>query len=163
MSRKAVFLDRDGTLIHDVHYLSKVEEIEWCPGVFEHLRQLKDWRFELIIITNQSGIGRGYFTEEDYQKVTMALKQQAQEENIEFTGIYHCPHWPDKDGECACRKPGTALFERAIRDHDLDISRCVAVGDRQRDVNPAALLGASQTFVVEKNRGLDFMMAALGK
>ena len=163
MSQKAVFLDRDGTLIHDAHYLSQASDIQWLPQVFEHLRQLSSWGYLLIVITNQSGIGRGYFSQEDYEKVTTVLKKQAEAEQVVFTAIYHCPHWPEKEGSCSCRKPETGLYEKAIKEHDIDVSQSLAVGDRERDVLPAKKMGVPKNFVVPKNEGLKTMMKKLSK
>jgi len=163
MSQKAIFLDRDGTLIYDAHYLSQVSEIQWLPQVFEDLRQLSSWGYLLVLITNQSGIGRGYFSQADYEKVNEALRCQAEVENVIFSGVYHCPHWPEKDGPCLCRKPGTEMFEKAIKELGIDVSQSLAVGDRERDVLPAKKLGVKQSFVVPANEGLKEMMRNLIK
>lgn len=159
--RKAAFLDRDGTLIHDAHYLSRPEQIEWLPGVFDDLKYLQEEGYLLVVITNQSGIGRDYFSEDEYDTVKNEFIKQALDEGIRFAGIYHCPHWPESDGPCDCRKPGTELFERAAKDHDIDFGSSLAVGDRERDVEPALHLGVPRTFVIEKNKGLNIMMKNL--
>jgi D-glycero-D-manno-heptose 1,7-bisphosphate phosphatase len=154
MTKPAIFLDRDGTLIEDAHYLSRPEQIKWLPGALESLKLLQDRGYLLIVITNQSGIGRGYFSAEDYLKVENAFKQQAADNATPFEAVYHCPHWPEKDGSCDCRKPGRGLFEKALQEHDIDITKSIAVGDRERDVIPANELGVSQSFVVPKEKGL---------
>ena len=161
MKQKAIFLDRDGTLIHDAHYLKSPQEIRWLPGVFEDLKKLSSLGYLLIVISNQSGIGRGYFTDEDYEVVKKTFIAEAEDAGVSFAAVYHCPHWPDKDGHCSCRKPAPGLFEKAISDFDLEISECLAVGDRERDLKPARDLGVAQSFLVTADEGLKSMMKML--
>lgn len=161
MSLPAVFLDRDGTLIEDVNYLSRPDGIRWLPGVLDNLKILQNAGYLLVIITNQSGIGRGYFTEKEYEEVTAVLKAQASSSDVTFSGIYHCPHWPDQDGPCECRKPGKKLFETAVCELDIDCAQSMAIGDRERDVIPAQKCGVSRTFIVEANTGIGEMMKEL--
>ncbi len=135
---KAVFLDRDGTLCVDRHYLCRFEEFELLPGVPEALKLLKDAGFLLIVITNQSGIARGYYTEADFRDFTARMEEYLTGRGVSVDRVYYCPHHPDAAvpslrRTCDCRKPKTGLFERAVRDFDLDLSACYAVGDRLRD------------------------------
>lgn len=135
---KAVFLDRDGTINVEKHYLYKIEDFEFLPGVMEALKDLQRKGYLLIIITNQSGIARGYYTEEEYVKLDKWMVAALENEGIYITATYHCPHLPDAPAakyrvECDCRKPKLGLFERAIREHDIDLSSSFAVGDKIRD------------------------------
>ena len=143
--RRAAFLDRDGTLIRDVHFLRDPADVELLPGVPEALSQMLDAGFLLIVITNQSGIARGLLTAEDYRRVHHRLVELLAANDVFLSGEYHCPHHPDfpLDGvtDCECRKPGTLLYERASEDLDLDSSRAVFIGDRWRDVAPARRFG----------------------
>lgn len=145
MERRAAFLDRDGTLIRDVHFLREPADVALLPGIVEALSRLLDAGFLLIVITNQSGIARGLLTEADYQRVHQRLIALLAAEDVYLSGEYHCPHHADfpLDGitECACRKPGTLLYERASEDLDLDPSRAVFIGDRWRDIAPARHFG----------------------
>ena len=126
--KPAVFLDRDGTLIEDMDYLSDPAGVHVLPGVPEALGRLREAGFLLVIVTNQSGIGRGYFTEDDHQAVAEAVRQEL---DVTFDGEYHCPHAPD-DG-CACRKPSPGMLRRAAADLAIDLSRSVMVGNREGD------------------------------
>lgn len=123
----AVFLDRDGTLMRDVEYCGDPEKVEIFEGVETALRKLKEAGFKLIVITNQSGIGRGYFTERDYRAVEAEVARQL--DMIDAT--YFCPDVPDAG--CRCRKPQPGLIFDARRDHQIDLRRSFFVGDKQLD------------------------------
>jgi len=133
--RPAIFLDRDGTLVHDGGYLHRPEDYRRLPGVAEGLGLLRDAGFRLVLVTNQSGIGRGYFGAEDLARFQQALAADLGSLGIELDGTYVCPHRPEEG--CACRKPRPGLVHRAIRELDLDPARSFAVGDRPRDVELA--------------------------
>ncbi len=130
--RPAVLLDRDGTIINETGYLGDPEGIRFLPGAVEALRTLQQAGYLLIIVTNQSGIGRGYFKDEDAMAVNLRLLALLEEKGVHIQGIYHCPHLPD-DG-CGCRKPGTMMADRAVADFSLDIQLAWVVGDMDRDV-----------------------------
>lgn len=138
---RAAFLDRDGTLIRDAHYLSDPAKVELLPGVPETLKQLADAGFALVVITNQSGIARGLLTEAQYESVRERLDALLAAEGVTLTASYHCPHEPERSGPCECRKPGTLLYRRAADDHGIDLTRSVFLGDRWRDVAPGRALG----------------------
>lgn len=155
---KAVFLDRDGTINVDKHYLYKIEEFEFLPGVVECLRRLHEAGFLLVIITNQSGIARGYYTEEDYLKLNRWMIKTLLEKNVPIDASYYCPHLPDADVEryrmvCECRKPKLGLFQKAVRELDICLSESFAIGDRLRDLsicNNGAPGSYCRGFLVEK-------------
>ena len=135
---KAVFLDRDGTINVEKHYLYKIEDFEFLPGVFEGLRLLKCAGYLLVIITNQSGIARGYYTEEDFQILNDWMTDELSRQGIKVESVYFCPHFPEAAIEkykviCNCRKPACGLYERAASNLDIDIRISWAVGDRIRD------------------------------
>ena len=136
---KAVFLDRDGTINVERNYLYKIEEFEFLPQALEGMKMLCDAGYLLIIITNQSGIARGFYTEKDFEKLTDYMKQECADYGIEFTDILYCPHLkgaivPEYDKECDCRKPATGLFKQAIEKYDIDLSESYAIGDKIRDL-----------------------------
>ena len=135
---KAVFLDRDGTINIDKGYLYKISDFEFLPNAVEALKILQNAGYLLIIITNQSGIGRGYYTEEDFMKLNEYMKNELRKNGVNISGVYYCPHLPDAKIEryrkvCECRKPSLGLFERAVHDFDIDLSQSYAVGDKLRD------------------------------
>lgn len=127
---KAVFLDRDGTINVDYGYVYQYEKFEYIDGVKETLRTLQDMGYKLIIITNQSGIARGYYTEEDMKALHEKMCADLENEGIHIEDIYYCPHLSG----CSCRKPKTSLFYRAAREHKIDFARSIAVGDKIRDL-----------------------------
>lgn len=128
---KAVFLDRDGTINVDKNYLYKIEDWEFIDGVVEGLQILQRLGFKLIVITNQSGIARGYYTEEDAHKIFDYMIKELEKNNIKIEKVYYCPHIGD---ECNCRKPKLGLFYKAQKDFDIDFSKSYAIGDKLRDL-----------------------------
>lgn len=135
---KAIFLDRDGTINVDKAYLSKIEDFEYLPGVIEGLKLLQNAGYKLIIVTNQSGIARGYYTEEDFLKLNDWMIHDLKSKGIEVSKVYYCPHHPSGKIEkyrvnCDCRKPNLGMYRQAIRDFDIDVSASYAIGDKIRD------------------------------
>ena len=135
---KAIFLDRDGTINVEKNYLYKIEDFEFLPGVIEALKKFQDAGYLLIIITNQSGIGRGYYSENDFKKLNDWMLSTLKKFGVTITAVYYCPHLPDAKikkyrKECECRKPNLGMYNQAIKDYDLDLSKCYAIGDKIRD------------------------------
>lgn len=128
---KAVFLDRDGTLNVDYGYVHDMKHFRLLPGVIETLYQLETLGYLLIIITNQSGIGRGYYSEEEYLQFEKQIEHLFCEHDIHISATYHCPHYKEN---CNCRKPKTGLFYKAARDYNIDFAQSYAVGDHLRDL-----------------------------
>lgn len=145
--RPAVFIDRDGTLIQERKYLADPDGVKLVPGVPDALRALRDAGYALIVTTNQSGIARGYYTEDDYRAVARRLDRILEGEGAPVDATYHCPHHPEFDGPCECRKPGTGMHERAAREHGLDPARSWFLGDKVKDVLPARSLGGEGILV----------------
>ena len=146
--QKAVFLDRDGVINVDKSYVYKQEDFEFCEGVFEALQHFKRLGYLLIIVTNQSGIGRGYYREEDFQSLSAWMKQELLHVNIVIDAIYHCPHAPEVG--CECRKPKSGMFQEAIRDFDIDVRASWMIGDKQSDIEAALGAGIEQTIMLGK-------------
>ena len=135
---KAVFLDRDGTINVEKNYLHKIEDFEFLPGVIEGLSLLNNAGFKLIIVTNQSGIGRGYYTENDFITLNNWMLDELKSNGIIISKVYFCPHLPDAKVEkyrmdCDCRKPKLGMYNQAIRDFDIDLSQSFVIGDKIRD------------------------------
>ena len=146
--RPAVFLDRDGTLIEDRHYLGDPAGVRLLPGAADALRRLNTAGVPAVVVTNQSGIARGHFTEADYQATVRRLDQLLGQEGARADAHYHCPHLPEISGPCDCRKPGPLLYELAARDLVLDLARSWWVGDRLRDLEAAGRFGARGILVL---------------
>jgi D-glycero-D-manno-heptose 1,7-bisphosphate phosphatase len=145
--RPAVFLDRDGTLIEERGYLSKLEDIALFEDTPAALRRLREAGFALVVVTNQAGIARGYFDEAFVQKAHRYLGEMLAAEGIVIDGYYYCPHHPDGlvpeySRVCRCRKPAPGMVEQAARDLGLDIDRSFVVGDKWLDVELATNAGA---------------------
>jgi len=139
--RRAAFLDRDGTIIFDSEDIKRPEEVILLDGAADAIRRLNEAGIPVVVVTNQSGIARGVFTEADYEDVRRRLEALLAAEGAHLDASYHCPHHPDFSGPCLCRKPGVLLHERAAAEHGLDPSRSWFVGDRYRDVAPALHFG----------------------
>jgi D-glycero-D-manno-heptose 1,7-bisphosphate phosphatase len=145
--RREVFLDRDGTLIVDRHYLADPAGVELTPGAGAAVRRLNHAGFVAVLVTNQSGIGRGRFDEAAYHAVHRRLEEQLAAEGARLDAPYFCPLAPDAPDPERMRKPGAGMFRRAIRELDLDPAASWFVGDRMRDVLPARELGGHAVLV----------------
>ncbi len=137
--RRAVFVDRDGTLNPDLHYLRDADRLELFRGVGASLRRIRQHGELVVCVTNQSGIERGLYTDEDVARIHARLNELLGREGARVDAFYYCPHAPER--ACACRKPGTLLFERARDDLRLDLGACALVGDRLVDVEAGRRLG----------------------
>lgn len=145
---KAVFLDRDGVINLDKAYVSKIEDFEFCEGVFEALAHFQRLGYLLIIVTNQSGIGRGYYSEEDFQILSDWMQKELLHVKIKIDAIYHCPHAPEVN--CACRKPKSGMFLKAIEDFDIDVANSWMIGDKETDMEAAIVAGIPNTILLGK-------------
>ena len=145
MTDKALFLDRDGTLIQEKHYLHRIEDVTIETDVIPALQKFIAAGYKLIIITNQSGIGRGYFTEADFQNVQEHLIQELEKHAITITQTYHCPHVPED--LCACRKPSPNMLLNAMKDHNLSPENCTMIGDNITDVQAGQNAGCKTVLV----------------
>jgi D-glycero-D-manno-heptose 1,7-bisphosphate phosphatase len=139
--RPAVFLDRDGTIIVDAHYVARPEQVRLIAGAAAAIRRLNGAGLAVVVVTNQSGIARGMFTEAAYEAVRAEVERRLGAEGARIDATYHCPHHPSLTGPCDCRKPGLALYQRAVAELRLDARRSAFVGDRFRDVEPARHFG----------------------
>ena len=146
---KAVFLDRDGTINEDYGYVYKIEDLKFISGVIEGLQLLKKIGYKLIIITNQSGIGRGFYNIDDYNKFTKFMLNKLRENSIIIDGIYYCPHVSSDN--CNCRKPNLSLFYKAIDDLDIDIDKSYVIGDKVRDLSICEETLAKGILLTDKN------------
>ena len=153
--RSAVFLDRDGTLIADRHYLADPAGVELLPGAGRAVARLNAAGVPVLLVTNQSGIGRGIFTEDDFHAVQQRVREVLAEHGAYLDGEYHCPHGPDHHSPCDCRKPAPGLFLRAAAEHDADLATSFFIGDRLRDVTPALAFGGTGILVTLGAKGDD--------
>ncbi|MGE4456334.1 MAG: D-glycero-beta-D-manno-heptose 1,7-bisphosphate 7-phosphatase [Arcobacteraceae bacterium] len=132
---KAVFIDRDGVINVEKDYVYKIEDFEFIDGVFESCRYLQELGYMLVVITNQSGIGRGYYTQSDFENLTAWMIEEFAKNGVNVTHVYHCPHSPKE--ECSCRKPKTGMIDTAVEEFDIDVSKSYLIGDKVSDIECA--------------------------
>ena len=144
---KALFLDRDGVVNVEKNYLHKIEEFELVEGIVEVCRAYQEDGYLIIIVTNQSGISRGYYTEDDFAILSEWMVEHFKTLGITITHIYHCPHHESIDGVCECRKPEPGMFISAQKKYDLDMAMSVMIGDNERDIEAAQRAGVGMNIL----------------
>jgi len=144
---KALFLDRDGVVNVEKNYLHKIEEFELVEGIVEVCRAYQESGYLIIIVTNQSGISRGYYTEDDFAILSEWMVEHFKTLGITITHIYHCPHHESIDGVCECRKPEPGMFISAQKKYDLDMAMSVMIGDNERDIEAAQRAGVGMNIL----------------
>jgi D-glycero-D-manno-heptose 1,7-bisphosphate phosphatase len=156
LSNRAVFLDRDGTINVEVNYLARADEFQLLPRAAEAIQVLNRQGWRVIVITNQSGVARGYYTASDVAAIHDRMRHDLAGGGAAIDAIYYCPHQPED--ACACRKPNTRLFEQAAHDFDLDLTQCCCIGDKLSDLVPGQRLGC-RTILVLTGHGHDQVRA----
>ena len=146
MKKPAAFLDRDGTLIDERGYLGDPGRIRFYPSVVPALKRLRKAGYRLVVISNQSGVGRGYFTMDTLKKVNRRFLQLLRSRGVRIDGVYFCPHLPAAG--CSCRKPAPGMAKKAARDLALDVRRSFVIGDQVRDLQLARRVGATGVLVL---------------
>ena len=149
MSNKTIFLDRDGVVNKEVNYLHKISDCEFIPGIFDTCNYFQDIGFQIIVITNQSGITRGYFDEKDYQILTKWIIQQFKLNNINLLDVFHCPHGPDSS--CNCRKPKPGMLLEAQNKYSVDMPNSWLIGDKETDILAANNAGITNTILLRSS------------
>jgi len=148
-----VFLDRDGTLNVDTGYVKSPDDFTVLPGVGAALARLKQAGARLVVVTNQSGLGRGYFSSRDLEAIHSKLRLVLAEDGVTLDGLYFCPHHPDD--HCNCRKPARGMIDRAHAELKVDLSRAYVIGDSVRDVELAKQVGAQSLLVMTGSSGAE--------
>lgn len=142
----AVFLDRDGTINEEVEYLDDPEDLRLIPGAAEAIRLLNQARVPAIVVTNQAGVGRGYFSEARVEAIHQQLTKQLAAHGARLDAVYYCPHHPDEG--CDCRKPNPGMLKRAAQEHGIDLGRSFAVGDKVSDLEAGRRAGCRTVLVL---------------
>ena len=145
---KALFLDRDGVVNVEKNYLYKIDDFELIEGILDVCRFYEKQGYIIIIVTNQSGISRGYYTEDDFKHLSEWMIEHFKSLGITITHIYHCPHHESIDGTCECRKPEPGMFLEAQRDFDIDMNNSVMIGDNERDIEAAIRAGVTTNILL---------------
>ena len=153
MPDAAVFLDRDGVINVDHGYTHRVADLEFVPGSVAAMQRLQGAGWRLVVVTNQSGIARGLFTEDDYTRFTARLRSELQSAGVGLDAVLHCPHLPDATVAayrqlCDCRKPAPGMLLRAARELSLDLAASVIVGDRLSDLQAGRAAGLGRCLLV---------------
>ncbi|MBI2529709.1 MAG: D-glycero-beta-D-manno-heptose 1,7-bisphosphate 7-phosphatase [Candidatus Diapherotrites archaeon] len=154
----AVFLDRDGTINHDYGYVHEIKKFRFLPNAIDALKKLSKSRYRIIITTNQSGIGRGYFPEADFMRLSKHMADSLKKQNAGIDAIYYCPHSPKEN--CACRKPKTAMLLAAKKDFNIALNKSFVIGDKSEDIEMGKKAGCRTILITterrEKNSNADF-------
>jgi D-glycero-D-manno-heptose 1,7-bisphosphate phosphatase len=150
---RALFIDRDGVINIEKEYLYKQEDFEFIPGAVEGLKLAQDAGFKLIVITNQSGIGRGYYTNDDFKKLTIWMRKTLYEQGVKIDDVLHCPH--TLEDECSCRKPHPGLVNNAAVKHKIDLANSLLVGDKESDILTAKHAHLKASVLVRSGHKID--------
>ncbi|GGF85330.1 D-glycero-alpha-D-manno-heptose-1,7-bisphosphate 7-phosphatase [Alteromonas lipolytica] len=160
LNRKAFFLDRDGVINVDHGYVSSPDSFEFVAGVFEACKIIVNHGYDIIIVTNQAGIGRGYYSEEQFAGLTVWMREQFKERDIHITDVRYCPHHATHgQGEylkdCAFRKPNPGMIVAAAREHGINVAESVLVGDKMSDIQAGQSAGIPALFLVDSHYDAD--------
>lgn len=150
---KAVFLDRDGVINIEKDYVHKIEDFEFLPSVLEGAKNLYENGYLLIVVTNQSGIGRGYYTNKEFDKVTKYMEKEFEKNGAKIAKTYHCPHTPSDS--CNCRKPNPGMLLSAKEEFDIDMNLSWIVGDKEGDIKAALAAGVQNTILVRSGHKIN--------
>nr|WP_321266254.1 D-glycero-beta-D-manno-heptose 1,7-bisphosphate 7-phosphatase [uncultured Sulfurimonas sp.] len=148
---KALFLDRDGVVNIEKDYLYKIEDFEFIDGIFDLCAYFQKLGYIIIIVTNQSGIARDYYSDKDFKKLTNWMIKKFLQKNINIKKVYYCPHHPDISGVCACRKPNPGMLFEASKEFDIDLKNSIIIGDKERDIIAGIRAGLTTSYLFDVN------------
>ncbi len=146
---KALFLDRDGVINVEKNYLHRREDFEFIDGIFDVCRHYTALGYIIIVVTNQSGIARGYYSEADFAALSEWMVGEFKAEGITVAAVYHCPHHPEHSGACECRKPMPGMLHAAAQEHDIDLEASLLIGDAERDIQAAYAAGLKTAYLYD--------------
>lgn len=147
---KALFLDRDGTINVERNYVSKIKDFKFQPGIFELIKGYQQEGFLIFVVTNQSGIARGYYSEQDFQVLNNWMLEQFRNKGIKVSEVYYCPHHPEITGICSCRKPLPGMILKAIKDYNISPKDSVLIGDKKRDILAGQNAGIGKNLYIQE-------------
>jgi len=153
MAIKTIFLDRDGVINEEINYLYKIKDFRFIEGVFEACLYFQNLNYEIIIVSNQSGISRGIYSEKDYQNLTNWMIKKFSHWGINFLDIFHCPHKPSEN--CNCRKPKPGMFLKANHIHNIDFEKSWMIGDKESDILAANAAGIFNTILLRSGHPIE--------
>lgn len=149
--QKALFLDRDGVINVEKEYLYKIEDFEFIDGIIELCQYYHNRGYLLIVVTNQSGIAREYYTEDDFVILTEFMIELFKASAVEITHVYHCPHHENISGKCPCRKPLPGMLLEAQKDFDIDLENSIIIGDKERDIEAGLNAGLHESYLFDSS------------
>lgn len=157
MNRKALYLDRDGIINEEKNYVHRIEDFEFMEGIFEVLQYAQSLNYLLIVVTNQAGIARGYYTENDFNELNDWMIRQFKEKGIIIDKVYYCPYHPThgigkykKDSEF--RKPGPAMIQQAVKEFGIDLPQSLLIGDKESDIEAGRRAGVGKNILLKSSR-----------
>ncbi len=151
LPKPALFLDRDGVVNVEKEYLYKIEDFELIDGIVDICLKYQNQGFLIIIVTNQSGIARGYYSEEEFAHLSGWMVEHFKTLGITLNRIYHCPHHESINGSCTCRKPEAGMFLEAQKEFDIDMKHSVMIGDNERDIDAALKAGVQTNYLLSQD------------
>jgi D-glycero-D-manno-heptose 1,7-bisphosphate phosphatase len=151
---KALFLDRDGVINIEKDYLYKIENFEFIDGIFNLCQYYQNLGFIIIVVTNQSGIARGYYTEEDFNELTSWMLKEFSLKNICIKKVYYCPHHPTVSEKCNCRKPNPGMLLEASKDFNIDLKNSIIIGDKERDIEAGLNAGLTTAYLFDESKNI---------
>ena len=146
----ALFLDRDGVVNVEKNYVYKAEDIDFIEPIFNICRNYQQKGFQIFIITNQAGIARGYYSENDFLILSAWMEAEFEKRGIRISKTYFCPHHPDYTGECICRKPNPGMIMKAKEEFDLDLENSVLIGDKKSDIDAGINAGIKNNYFIQE-------------
>lgn len=149
---KALFLDRDGVINTEKEYLYKIEDFEFIEGIFELCNYYQSKGYKIFVVTNQSGIARGFYTENDFTLLSNWMINEFKDNGVDITDIYHCPHHPNFSDACICRKPEAGMLLQAAKEYDIDLKNSIIVGDKERDIEAGLNAGLQTTYLFDESK-----------
>ena len=153
MTIKTIFLDRDGVINKEIGYLHKIEDFKFINGVFEACQHYEQLGYKIVIVTNQSGISRGHYSEDDFRNITDWMITQFHKNNIQILDTFHCPHLPDSG--CNCRKPKPGMLLEAKKKYNINMLESWLIGDKEDDISAANSSGIFNTILVRSGHKID--------
>jgi len=146
---KAAFLDRDGVINEDYGYVGNIEKFKFKEGIFELLKFLQDRGYKLFVVTNQSGIARGFYSKDDFHSLMDYMINELKKRDIEIIDYRFCPHHPDITGECECRKPKPGMILSLAKEYNIDLENSIMIGDNISDIKAAKNAGITKSYLVK--------------
>jgi len=159
MNNKALFLDRDGVINIEKNYVYQIKDFDFIEGIFELCRKFQSKGYLIFIVTNQAGIAREYYTLDDFNILTSWMLKEFEKHGIIISNVYYCPHHPDFNGKCLCRKPNTKMVSDAKNEFNLDLKQSILIGDKLSDIECGKNAGIGTNILIEMNHlNLDFLI-----